>query len=43
MNFDRIMKFLKTKKPYIYATLENTTPEDAVQCREFLEKEYAKA
>ncbi|MCD8130021.1 MAG: sugar phosphate isomerase/epimerase [Lachnospiraceae bacterium] len=43
MNFDRIMKFLKTKKPYIYATLENTTPGDAVQCREFLEKEYAKA
>ncbi|MCC8059621.1 MAG: sugar phosphate isomerase/epimerase [Clostridiales bacterium] len=43
MNYDRIMKFMKTKKPYIYATLENTTPENAVQCREFLEKEYAKA
>lgn len=43
MDYSRILAFLKEKKPYIQATLENTTPENAVKCRKFIEKQYAKA
>ena len=34
MDYGRVMRFIKAEKPYIYATLENTTPENAVDCRE---------
>ncbi|MBQ6230588.1 MAG: sugar phosphate isomerase/epimerase [Eubacterium sp.] len=43
MDYDSIVKFAVTKKPYIQATLENTKPENAVSCREYiagLEKKY---
>jgi sugar phosphate isomerase/epimerase len=43
MNYRGILKYLKEKKPYIQATLENTRPENAVQCRQFIEREYAAA
>lgn len=43
MDYSRIMEFLKEKKPYIQATLENTRPENAVSCREFIEKAYENA
>lgn len=40
MNYDRILRFAKERKPYIHATLENTNPQNAVAAREFLEKRY---
>lgn len=40
MNYDLILKYAKEHKPYIHATLENTTPENAVFSREFLQKRY---
>ena len=43
MDYSDILHFIKTKKPHIHATLENTTPENAVATREFIESEYAKA
>ena len=30
----------KQEKPYIFATLENTTPENAVECLNYLKKQY---
>lgn len=32
MDYTSIMKFVKKEKPFIYATLENTTPENAEYC-----------
>lgn len=43
MDYTRVMRFLKTEKPYIYATLENTTPENAVHCREAMQAAYDRA
>ena len=43
MDYERIVEFAVSKKPYIQATLENTKPENAVSCREYiegLEKKY---
>ena len=37
MNYDRIMKFIKERKPYVHVTLENTVPENAVQSRKFIQ------
>ncbi len=34
MDYTRILKFIKEKKPYIHATLENTTPADHASCRD---------
>lgn len=41
MDYTEIMRFLKARKPFIQASLENTCNENAVQAREFLEKAYA--
>ncbi|MGN1024438.1 MAG: sugar phosphate isomerase/epimerase family protein [Lachnospiraceae bacterium] len=41
MNYDRILRFALTQKPCIQATLENTTPEDAIACRRYLETKIA--
>lgn len=38
MDYHGIMKFIKARKPCIQATLENTTNENAVQAREFLQR-----
>ena len=35
-----ILRFAKEQKPYVFATLENTTPENAVQCLQYLQKQY---
>ncbi|MBS6646230.1 MAG: sugar phosphate isomerase/epimerase [Clostridiaceae bacterium] len=43
MNYDKLLGFLKAKKPYIHATLEDTTPDNAAAAREFLEKQYIQA
>lgn len=37
MNYERILRFALAQKPCIQATLENTTPEDAIFCRKYLE------
>ena len=40
MDYTAIMKFLKAEKPYICATLENTTPENAARCRQAMQDIY---
>ena len=41
MDYTRILRFVKDRKPYIHATLENTTNDNAVTSREYLERVYA--
>ena len=41
MDYTQILRFMKERKPYIQATLENTTNDNAVASREFLERAYA--
>lgn len=38
MNYDKIMKFIKERKPYVHVTLENTVPDNAVQSRKFIQE-----
>ena len=40
MQYDKILKFVKDKKPFMHASLENTVPENAVKTREFIQKIY---
>ena len=40
MDYTQILRFMKERKPYIHATLENTTNDNAVASREFLEHAY---
>ncbi|MBD5161593.1 MAG: sugar phosphate isomerase/epimerase [Oscillibacter sp.] len=42
MDYTRILRFMKERKPYIQATLENTTNDNAQTSREFLQREYEK-
>lgn len=35
-----ILRFAKQEKPWVFATLENTTPENSVQCLQYLQKQY---
>ncbi len=37
MNYDDVIRFMKERKPYIHATLENTVPENAVEARKFIQ------
>lgn len=41
MDYRQILSFIKARKPYIQATLENTTNDNAVQSREMLEQLYS--
>ena len=43
MDYSAIMKYLKKEKPFIYATLENTTPENAASCRQAMQDAYDNA
>ena len=43
MNYEAVLRYLKAEKPFIHATLENTTNENAVQAREWIEKVYRTA
>ncbi len=43
MNYTSLMRFMKERKPFIHATLENTTPENHIQCKEFIQKLYDEA
>lgn len=40
MDYTQVLKFAKERKPFIFATLENTTPENAEACRKFLQQKY---
>ena len=37
MNYDALIRFIKERKPYIHATLENTNPDNAVWAREYIQ------
>ena len=41
MNYEQILSFIKNRKPYIHATLENTTPETAVFSKEHILNIYS--
>ena len=41
MDYTQILRFMKERKPYIQATLENTANDNAAASREFLERAYA--
>lgn len=43
MDYTAVMKFMKERKPYIHATLEDTTPENNLQARDFILKLYQEA
>lgn len=43
MDYTSVIKFMKTRKPFIHATLENTTPENNLQVKEFIQKLYDEA
>jgi len=43
MDFTSVIRFMKDRKPFIHATLEDTTPENNVQAREFIQKLYDQA
>jgi len=40
MDYTQVLRFAKEKKPCIFATLENTTPENAESCLAFLQRQY---
>ena len=40
MEYEDILSFIASEKPYIHATLENTTPYTAVQCKKHIEDLY---
>ena len=40
MQYESILRFVKARKPFLQATLENTTNENAVQAREFIQRVY---
>ena len=40
MDYTRILKFAKERKPYIHATLENTKPDNAAFCRDHILNRY---
>lgn len=40
MDYTRVLRFAKREKPFLFATLENTTPENAHSCLRFLQREY---
>lgn len=43
MDYTSIMKFMKERKPFIHATLENTKPENNQQVKDFVLKLYEEA
>jgi len=40
MKYDEILKFVKEKKPFMHATLENTNPDNAVDARMYIQNIY---
>lgn len=43
MDYTSVIKFMKERKPFIHATLENTTPENNIQVKNFIQKLYDEA
>ena len=43
MDYRELMSFIKTQKPFIHVTLENTMPENAVSAREYMEQLWEEA
>ena len=43
MDYSAILSFLKARKPYVMATLENTDDTNAVRAREYIEEAYRQA
>ena len=43
MDYTAIMRFIKKEKPYIHATLENTTPDNAEKSRKLIQSIWDKA
>ena len=41
MEYDAILKFMKERKPFIHATLEDTKPEDNQKAKSFIQRKYA--
>jgi len=41
MDYSSLMQFIKQRKPYIHATLEDTTPQNCLQCKEYIESIYS--
>lgn len=39
-SYEKILRFIKERKPYAHATLENTVPENAVATREYIQGIY---
>lgn len=37
MDYSQIIRFLKERKPFVHATLENTVPENAVEARTYIQ------
>lgn len=40
MDYTSLMQFVKYRKPYIHVTLENTTPENCLFCKDYIENIY---
>lgn len=40
MQYETVLRFIKERKPFIHATLENTVNENAVQSRQFIQNLY---
>ena len=40
MDYTQVLRFAKKEKPFIFGTLENTTPENAESCLQFLQRKY---
>jgi len=43
MDYTSLMKWMKEKKPYMQATLEDTNPGNNIQAKEFIQRLYAEA
>ena len=43
MDYSRVMAFVKKEKPFLYATLENTSPDNAEACRKEMQRLYDEA
>lgn len=43
MDYTNIMKYLKANKPFIYGTFEDTKPENAEFCRQYIQDAYDRA
>lgn len=43
MDYSKIMAYVKREKPFLFATLEDTVPENAAQCAAAMQKAYEEA